>query len=196
MRFGVLWGVGSDMQSAELYDPNTGTSTIVADMGSPRFGHTATALPNGHVLVVGGLNLDNEPLDTAVLYESVTSAPTERVVEFYNAALDHYFISVFASEIAALDSGRTAASECAASLAQNRNFVLETNRAFLATLPDPHSGECAAAQIPLYRLWNGRADSNHRYTTSVALRNEMVAKGYIAEGYGSNIVAMCVAGAV
>ncbi len=45
--------------------------------------------------------------------------------------------------------------------------------------------------MPVYRLWNRRADSNHRYTASLAIRNEMAARGYVAEGYGPAAVAMC-----
>jgi hypothetical protein len=40
-------------------------------------------------------------------------------------------------------------------------------------------------------LWNGRADSNHRYTTSLAIKATMIGKGYIAEGYGPDQVTMC-----
>jgi len=45
--------------------------------------------------------------------------------------------------------------------------------------------------VPVYRLYNNRADTNHRYTTSLAIRSQMIAKGYIPEGYGPNAVAMC-----
>ena len=54
------------------------------------------------------------------------------------------------------------------------------------------TGACVAGGVPLYRTWNGRADSNHRYTTSMAIREQMIAKGHVPEGYGPNGVAMCV----
>jgi hypothetical protein len=40
-------------------------------------------------------------------------------------------------------------------------------------------------------LWNGRADSNHRYTVDPDVRAAMLSLGYVAEGYGPDGVAMC-----
>ena len=60
-------------------------------------------------------------------------------------------------------------------------------------LPNPKSGACLPDWAPVYRLWNNRADSNHRYTTDWAVRDQMLAKGYVAEGYGPNSVSMCAA---
>jgi hypothetical protein len=70
-------------------------------------------------------------------------------------------------------------------------FVYETGNAFSVYLPDQTSGACPTGTAPVYRLWNNRSDTNHRYTTSAALRDQMLAKGYVAEGYGAPAVAMC-----
>ena len=67
----------------------------------------------------------------------------------------------------------------------------ETFDAFEIPLPNTLTGVCAADTVPVYRLWNGRADSNHRYTTSLATKQAMLAKGYIAEGFGPDAVGMC-----
>ena len=42
-----------------------------------------------------------------------------------------------------------------------------------------------------YRVWDARADTNHRYTTSRTIRDQMVAMGWVAEGYGPDSVIMC-----
>ena len=71
-------------------------------------------------------------------------------------------------------------------------FVLETADAFRAAVPDTATGACpASAAVPVYRIWDKRADTNHRYTTDRQVRDAMVAKGWVAEGYGPDAVAMC-----
>jgi hypothetical protein len=70
-------------------------------------------------------------------------------------------------------------------------IVKESDAAFNVALPDPDTGACLSTEVPVYRLWNGRADSNHRYTTSTTVKAMMLANGYVAEGYGPDQVAMC-----
>jgi hypothetical protein len=76
--------------------------------------------------------------------------------------------------------------ECVATLANfNGAWRLEASEVFAMDLPDPMSGALPCrTSVPVYRTWNGRLDSNHRYTTSIAIRNQMIAKGHVAEGYG------------
>jgi len=165
------------------------------------------------------------------------TAATLEAVEYYNAALDHYFVTASADEIAKLDSGffvgwtRTqlefnvfdpatpaagavpvcrfyglpsagldshfysaSAAECADVNARFAGIWLEeTADAFGVFLPNTQTGQCPANSIPVYRLWNGRADSNHRFTTDPAVQQQMVARGFVPEGYGggSMPVAMC-----
>lgn len=158
-------------------------------------------------------------------------------LEFYNQALDHYFVTIDAHEIFLLDTGgfvgwqRTGLKfkvlDPATAIANvspvcrflgrpeagldshfysaspkecddvKRRFPLawqlESDNVFLVGLPDPASGACPSGSSPIYRAWNGRTDSNHRYTNDPAVQRSMVARGYIAEGYGppSMPVAMC-----
>jgi hypothetical protein len=91
--------------------------------------------------------------------------------------------------------------ECTAVQTRFPDFVLETSSAFYAGSPAPDTGVCPVmpgfidGDIPLrpvFRLWNGRADTNHRYTTSLDERAAMIARGWVAEGYGPLGVAFCV----
>ena len=95
------------------------------------------------------------------------------------------------------------AEECAAVARLWPDAILETAEAFRVALPDPASGLClpqvlsddpdeAILTVPVYRTWNGRADTNHRYTRNLAEQSEMMRRGWIAEGYGPQGVAMCV----
>jgi len=165
------------------------------------------------------------------------SSATLDAVEYYNQALDHYFVTASADEIAKLDAGvfvgwqRTrlnfkvfdpatpaagsvpvcrfygtpaagldshfysaSAAECADVRVRFPGVWLEeTANAFGVFLPDTQTGQCPVNSIPVYRLWNQRTDSNHRFTTDPVVQQQMVARGYAAEGYGggSMPVAMC-----
>lgn len=173
----------------------------------------------------------------AVIAAGPVRAATIDAVEYYNAALDHYFVTARADEIAKLDAGlfvgwqRTnqtfkvfdpaapvagASPVCrfygipeagldshfySASLDECADVRLifagiwreESDHAFGVWLPDPQTGRCPAMSVPVYRSWNQRADSNHRFTTDPVVQQTMIARGYRAEGYGPEPmpVAMC-----
>jgi hypothetical protein len=55
----------------------------------------------------------------------------------------------------------------------------------------PTAGECPSNTTPIYRVFSNRADANHRYLTERFLRDRMVAKGWLAEGDGPDLVVMC-----
>jgi hypothetical protein len=59
------------------------------------------------------------------------------------------------------------------------------------TIPDAATGACPTGTIGVYRLWNARNDTNHRYTVDPLLRAAMIARGYVPEGYGPLGVGMC-----
>jgi hypothetical protein len=103
---------------------------------------------------------------------------TSTICRFYIPPADgnsHYF-------------GRSAA-ECAAVQEQHADFVLED--AHYMNLYVPAGGACPAATTPIYRLYNGRPDANHRYTTERSVREQMIARGWTAEGDGPDLVVMC-----
>jgi hypothetical protein len=172
-------------------------------------------------------------------FATPVSAQPVTVVEYYNSALDHYFITSLQPDIQALDSGHffgwsrtgltfqafadqasggpgvnpvcrfyipppvdshflsASPAECAAVLAKvstdpnYRTFIYETPNAFYIAAPDTTTGACPGGTVPVYRLWNQRVDSNHRYTADLATKALMLGKGYVSEGYGPNGVAMC-----
>lgn len=71
-------------------------------------------------------------------------------------------------------------------------WTLETTDAFGVQEPDTTSGACPAGTSPLYRLYNGGPNVNHRYVTEIDTRQEMLSRGWIPEGYGPLGVGMCV----
>lgn len=100
----------------------------------------------------------------------------------------------YGDPLAGLDSHFYSVSpeECVATLRGfNRAWLLEASEVFQADQPNVTTGACPPAGIAIYRLWNGRSDSNHRYTSSLALRNYMMGAGWVPEGYGVNGVAIC-----
>ena len=61
--------------TAELYDPGTGTWSATGNLIGDRYGHTATLLPTGRVLVAGGTTEGGE-LYSAELYDPDTRSWT------------------------------------------------------------------------------------------------------------------------
>jgi Repeat of unknown function (DUF5648) len=83
------------------------------------------------------------------------------------------------------------ADECTA-LKANPAWQFESI-AFYVQLPDIN-GNCAAGTVPLYRLYNNGMGGapNHRYTTSLATLNQMLAAGWTFEGNAVTKVFACV----
>ncbi len=70
----VLLAGGSSPNSADLFNPATGTFTPTGSTAQVRFGHTATLLNDGRVLITGGSDGNSSvPLATAELYDPATA---------------------------------------------------------------------------------------------------------------------------
>ena len=119
------------------------------------------------------------------VYDSTTAlfgiVPVCRFYGLPAAGLDSHFYSASVTECAEVKQKYPTA------------WMLESDNVFQVSLPDVATGQCPSGSIPVYRAWNNRADSNHRYTIDPAVQQAMIAKGYVAEGYGPAAmpVAMC-----
>jgi hypothetical protein len=192
------------------------------------------ALPNDGVHAIDELGhvVQNVATNFAGASASVdpAGATPVTVVEYYNAVLDHYFITWVAAEQANLDAGNTPTKwvrtgysfraftsaqagtspvcryylppaygdshffgrgtvECDATGVSHPAFVLEDGLFMHVFLPI--AGVCPAGTTPIYRVFSNRADANHRYMTDRAVRDQMVARGWLAEGDGPDLVVMC-----
>jgi lysyl endopeptidase len=85
----------------------------------------------------------------------------------------------------------TSSTQEFAALTSNSNWQLE-GPVFSSITPTV-AGICPAANLPIYRLYNnGHGGApNHRYTTNTTVRAQMLAQGWIPEGYGALGVMMC-----
>jgi serine protease len=169
-------------------------------------------------------------LDAGAAVRAALDLNAVTIVEFYNASLDHYFITWVPAEIAILDAGvtikgwtrtgktfttytsaRTGTSpvcrfyippalgdshffgrglqECNDTAVKNPTFVAEDPSFMQMFLPT--AGACPAGTVPVYRVFSNRPDANHRYMTDRAVRDQMVMKGWLAEGDGPDLVVMC-----
>jgi hypothetical protein len=66
----------SNLSSAEIYNPATGTFTATGSLNVPRFLFTATLLNNGTVLIAGGIGNLGQPIADAELYNPATGTFT------------------------------------------------------------------------------------------------------------------------
>jgi hypothetical protein len=82
-------------------------------------------------------------------------------------------------------------AECSV-IRANPDWQLESADVFDVAAPHP-DGQCDVGFEAVYRLYNdGEGGApNHRYTTDPALRQQMLAKGWLPEGLGPDGVEMC-----
>jgi hypothetical protein len=193
-----------------------------------KYTYANTAFPGFGAVLPFDAEFKPKPAYSTML-DLLSKAPVE-VVEFYNASLDHYFITRIPDEMEKLDRGdvlkgwsRTGKAfgtyidsqpasspicrfyippnlgdshffgrgtqECAATAQSNPSFVLEDAQSMQMFIPV--SGVCPPETMNVYRVFSNRPDANHRYMTSKADLTLMLTKGWLAEGDGPDLVAMC-----
>jgi len=114
---------GGALASAEVYDPGTGTWTATGTMIEARYGHTATVLLDGTVLVAGGVPNDAEHVSP--INEALASA------ELHQPDLDSW------DAIPSMATGR--AKHTATLLPDGRVLVARLGQSGSAELYDPGS---------------------------------------------------------
>ena len=110
---------------------------------------------------------------------AATAMPVFRYYGLPNYGLDTHFYSASADECAAVHANWPL------------QWELESSNVFRVYLPDTATGACPAGTSPVYRTWNRRADSNHRYILDSSVQARMMRHGNTAERYGNPPVAMC-----
>jgi YVTN family beta-propeller protein len=226
--------VAVNTQTNEIFVPSRTSNNVTVIEGS---NDTTTTLPAGafadHVAVDETTNriyVSNANANSVTVIKGGDGPPPVDVVEYYNAGLDHYFITWVPDEIATLDAGtrikgwtrtglgfKTYSSaragtsdicrfyippaegdshffgrgtvECNATGAAHPDFVLEDPKFMAMFLPN--AGVCPANTTEVHRVFSNRPDANHRYMTDPAIEAQMVAKGWVAEGDGPDLVVMC-----
>jgi hypothetical protein len=175
-------------------------SIAVSGMGAPPRTNTETILAVEYVnLVLGHYFITADDLEKSLLENGHFAGWTRTGRSFWvlpaGSGGSSPVCRFYGRPEAGLDSHFYSASpdECAAVLERfSSAWMLESNDVFNVHLPDPATGTCPPGTNVVFRVYNGKPDANHRYTTRLDVRASMIAAGWIAEGYGPNGVAMCV----
>lgn len=107
----------------------------------------------------------------------IGAVPVCRVFISYPGGSSHFYSSI--------------AAECTtADTTPGAPLFLESPNVMYVLLADG-AGGCPYGTRGVYRIWNQRTDSNHRFTTDANVRDQMVSYGWLIEGSGPGLAVMC-----
>jgi probable HAF family extracellular repeat protein len=173
-------GNGHEMRAFRL-DPIPDPPTAAVEYHHAGFDHYfLTANPDEIAALDNGVFLGWAR--TGQTFNVYVDAPigTNATCRFFSAAFSpksSHFYTAFADECAKVKT--------------NPDWQFE-GIVFNIAVPD-QNGSCPSNTQPVYRLYNNGqgAAPNHRFTTSLAVRSQMVAAGWVPEGPGGLGVGMC-----
>ena len=177
-------GIPTALDSAELYDDGAPppTSVPLIEYFHAGFGHYfITSIPDEISKLDNGTFAGWARTGLQFNAYAAPSANSVPVCRFFSAAFapkSSHFYTPFASECATMQADSA--------------WTLESSDAFDIAVPAA-DGSCAAGLAPVYRLYNNGQGGvpNHRYTTDLTVRAQMIAQGWVPEGLGPNAVEMC-----
>jgi Galactose oxidase, central domain len=125
-------GLYMPIATAELYDPSTGAFTATGNMTTPRTWHSATLLPDGRVLIAGGVSsfVPDLILASAELYDPLTGVRVASA-ELYDPSTGAF---------TATGDMTTARERQAATLLTSGKVLIAGGTAPVAELYDPATG--------------------------------------------------------
>ncbi len=163
--------------------PPPGTPSVVVEYFHASTGHYFDTLLQDEIdlLEAGHFSGWSRSIGSFIAYATAADAPAGTV------PVCRFFSAIYTAHFYTADQ-----AECQTVVDRWPDvWTLETREAFYIFEPDKATGDCGPGLLPVYRLYSTRNGPNHRYVTDRALRDAMVAAGWVAEGFGSDAVMLC-----
>ena len=154
------------LSAAELYDPASGSWAVTRTQRAPRAFHTATLLPSGKVLIVGGYNASSGVLASAELYDPASGTWT--TTGALTSAREYHTATLLPNGMVLVVGGET-----------NQFIPLGNPSLVSAELYDPATGRWAATEALKY----GR----YQHTATLLQNGKVLVAG--GNGYSPTITA-------